>query len=380
MKIVSSLKKCAGKKVIVRVDYNVPVVDGKVVEVARIKATLPTIKYLLKNGADILLVAHFGRPDGKKNNKYSLKQIIPSLEKIIGKKVIFWDGIKLQRDQVPSGRVVMLENIRFWAEEENNDQKFAKKLASLGDFYVNEAFSNAHRNHASMVGLPKYLPSFAGFELAEEVKHLQEIIKSKTRPKVAIVGGAKISTKIELIKTLSKTMDWVLIGGALANNFLQAKNLPIGKSVYEKDFVATAKKLLNKKIILPIDGIVANSINSVNAESKIFSEINNQEMILDIGLETVALFSAYLTKAKLVVWNGPMGYLENPLFCEGDGGIINTLKQSKVKSVIGGGETLEAVDYYKARKYISYCSMAGGAMLEFLTKNGKLNSLSFLEK
>lgn len=378
MKSVLALKKLTGVRVIVRVDYNVPLKAGRVVNDAKIKASLLTLRYLLKQGASLLLVSHLGRPQGRRQQQYSLKPIVPVLKKLLGVPVVLWDGKLLAASSMPKSKIVLLENIRFWPEEEKNNQTLAKSLASLGKYYVNEAFSNAHREHASMVGLPKYLPAYAGFNLLAEVGQLQTIFQSKLRPKVAIIGGAKISGKIELIKTLTKTADYILVGGGLANTFLKAKGWPIGASVFEPAEIRTAKKLLNKKIILPIDVVVADKLSAVSAESKTLDRLNKNEMILDLGPETVKLFQGFIKAAKLVVWNGPMGYLENPLFRVGDGGIIVALKKSRAKSFVGGGETLMALDYFKATGVPTFCSTGGGAMLDFLATSGHLKSLQSL--
>lgn len=378
MKSVLSLKKLAGARVIVSLDYNVPIKAGRVINDAKIKASLLTLLYLLKQGALLLLISHLGRPQGKRQQKYSLKPLLPVLKKLLGESVVLWSGQPLAASSMPKSKIVLLENIRFWPEEEKNNQAWAKNLASLGKYYVNEAFANAHREHASMAGLPKYLPAYAGFNLLEETRQLQSILQSKDHPKVAIIGGAKISTKIELLKILTKTMDYILVGGAAANTFLKAKGLPIGSSVFESVEVNAAKKLLNKKIILPIDGVVADKFTAIQAESKSLVRIKTGEMILDIGPETVALFQGFIKAAKLVVWNGPMGYLENPLFRVGDGGIIQALKKSRAKSLVGGGETLLALDYFKAASVPTFCSTGGGAMLDFLASRGHLKSLQLL--
>ncbi|MCX6784383.1 MAG: phosphoglycerate kinase [Candidatus Komeilibacteria bacterium] len=377
MKTVALLKQLNGSRVIVSVDYNVPMANGKVLDPTKIVASLPTLQHLLKERATILLISHLGRPQGRRQSRFSLKPIVPVLTKLLGQQVVYWDGKILTRQALPKAKVILLENIRFWPGEENNNSALAKKLAALGDYYVNEAFANCHREHASMVGIPKYLPAFAGLDLAKEVTVLSEVLTSRLKPKIAVIGGAKISTKIELIKTLARTMDYILVGGALANNFLKAKGLPIGASIIEKSEVSTAKKLWNKKIILPIDALVATWPKAKEAESKIISSVTKQEMILDLGPETVKLFQGFIKKARLILWNGPMGYLENPLFRQGDGGIIAALRVSKAKKIVGGGETELALNYFKAQKVPTFCSTGGGAMLEFLAARGQLKSLKF---
>lgn len=384
-----------GKKVLIRTDFNVPIKDSQILDTSRIKAVLPTIKYLIKQKAKAILISHLGDPKTAPSvqcrltqiNILSLKPIYQYLKKS-GLKIKFVDdciGLKVKKvtDKMKPGEIILLENLRFYPSEKKNDLKFAKQLASLADIYVNEAFSVSHRNHASVAAVTKFLPSYAGFLLEKEVKALSEILEKPKHPLIVVIGGAKISTKIGVIKNLAKKADLILIGGALANNFFAAAGYPISQSKYESEMIGLAKNLLdNKKIVLPRDVVIKFQIPNpklqTNSNIQIlkikeldkFADKNFQ--ILDIGTETIKLFSKHLKSAKMVVWNGPMGYSEEKSFAEGTIGVIKAIMATKkAQIVVGGGETIAALRQLRIKNYESrikniFVSMGGGAMLEFL--------------
>ena len=369
------------KRVLVRVDFNVPVKNKKVIDDTRIKAALPTIEYLLRNKAKLILISHLGRPKGRRQVVYSLRPIARHLYKILNTKYkrqvrfvpdCIGPDVEKVIDQMKPGRAVLLENLRFYPEEEKNNLIFAKKLAGLADIYVNNAFAVSHRKHASIVGVTKFLPGYAGLLLGKEVKILSEVLRKPRHPLVVILGGVKISTKLGVINNLAKLADKILIGGALANNFLKVRGDEIGQSIYEKDMIGETKKLLESRspIVLPVDV----------REDKYFA-------ILDIGPKTVKLFSDYIKKAKMLVWNGPLGAFERKGFDKGTRGIARAiLANKKAKIIIGGGETIAALNALKPKTYPKprrvwgtmhptwcmvnpniFISTGGGAMLKFLS-------------
>jgi len=359
------------KKILVRVDFNVPIKNGKILDDFRLKAAMSTIKYLKKKKARVILISHFADPKTK-NLNYSLKPIakhlkIKFVDDCLGKKVE-----KAVKEMKP-GQVILLENLRFYEGEKKNDQVFAKHLSSLGDIYVNEAFSVCHRNDASVVSLPKFLPAYAGLNLAEEIKKLKQVLKKPSRPLVVILGGAKISTKIGVLKNLAQKAGYILIGGAMANNFFKILNLKIGDSLFEKKMLEETKKILKKykdKIILPIDlGIeIGNKRRNIKIED--LNRLKEKFIILDIGEETAKLFSVYLAKAKTIIFNGPMGFFENNDFAWGTKKIVKSiLKNRKAQIIIGGGETIASLKIKNQKSKIKnniFISTGGGAMLEFL--------------
>ncbi len=378
MRSIKTIKNLRGKTALVRVDFNVPIKNGKILDDFRIKKALPTIKFLQKKGAKIVLISHLGE-DGKQ----SLKLVANYIKKIIGK------------------NVVLLENIRRYAGEMKNDLNFAKKLAKLGDFYVNDAFSVCHRAHASIIGLPKYLPSYAGFQLEEEIENLSKVVKNKKHPFLFILGGAKFSTKMPLIKKYLKLADYVFIGGALLNDFLKAKGYEVGKSLV--DNTKGIKNILkSKKLILPIDVVVKNATNSAMAESvasRKVNEVKKNEIILDVGRESIKMIEPYIKKSKLILWNGPLGKYENG----GDKATKKILKlvlKSKSQVVIGGGDIVTVLSKLESRltdgqarnparnashndaggyklKPNVFVSTGGGATLDFLV-NGTLQGIKAL--
>lgn len=335
LRSITSIKNLQNKRVILRLDLNVPIKNGRVSPDGtwRLKRVLPTIKYLLKHKAKIVIISHLSKP-------VSLRPVCLALEKLLHKKIAF----KNYHDQ---DNLAMLENIRLNPGEAKNDPKFAKQLALLGDVYINDAFGNIHRNHASMDAITRFLPSYAGLLMIDEIDNLEKVLKTK-RGLLVILGGAKIATKAKLMRKFIKQADHVLVGGALANNLLKARGEDVGKSLVDKDSLALAKRLLNPKVILPSDTRVSDG------------------RILDIGPKTIREFSRYIKKAKLIIWNGPLGLTENKLFITGSKDILKACIKSRAKLIIGGGETVELVDKLKLHNKIFFVSTGGGAMLAFL--------------
>ena len=366
------------KTVLVRVDFNVPFdKKGSIADDSRIKAALPTIKYLLSKKAIVLLLTHIGRPKGKVVENLRTDKVAKRLEKLLGKKVMKCDDcigptvIDDVNELIP-GEVLMLENARFHAGEEANDVYFAQSLAELADVYVNDAFSNSHRLHASMVGITNYLPSCAGFLLEKEIKMLSKALKPK-KPAIALLGGAKLSTKLSLIKRLLKKFDKVLLGGAMITPFYKAKGYEVGKSLIEKEFVGKAKQLLkNKKIVLPEDVVLSNG-RTTKPE-----KILKNQAIFDIGPRTAKKYAALLKKAKTVVWNGPMGKFEEKKFAKGTNALAKTIAKLKAITIAGGGETVDAINKLKLAKRFTHISTGGGASLKFL-EQGSLPALEALK-
>jgi len=365
------------KKVLVRVDFNVPLGDDMKVDAKedwRIQATLPTIKYLLDQDAKIILLAHLGRPKGKVVEKLRLDPIAERLKELCGRKVIKLDDccgeeVKKQIKSMESGQIVMLENLRFCPGERDNDLKFAKQLAKYGDIYVNDAFGVDHRMHASLVGIPKYLPKCAGLLLEKEIKALSKVLDEPKRPLAAIIGGVKISTKIRVIEEFLNEADNLLLGGALANTVIAAKGIAIGRSVIEETMVDEVKKLelTNVKLHLPVD-VIASVDPSGKAASRIapVGNTKEEEMILDIGPDTNNLFKQIISKAKTIVWNGPMGLIEVDKFVQGSKEIAQAIAESEGFSVVGGGDSIALLEEMGLVNKMDHVSTGGGAMLKFL--------------
>ena len=362
------------KRVLVRVDFNVPIENGKVTDDTRIVASLPTIRDLIGRGAKVILVSHLGRPKGR-DEKLSLRPVAERLQALLGSPVAFVHdtvGPEVERviQGMKPGDVVLLENVRFYPEEEKNDAAFAKKLASLADVYVNDAFGSAHRAHASTEGVAHYLPAVAGFLMEKELNYLGAALANPARPFVAILGGAKVSDKIKVIDNLLPKVDALLIGGGMANTFLQARGLNIGQSLVEKDKLDVARALLNKageKIALPVDVVVADKFEA-NAQSKIVSvdQVPTDWRILDIGPKTIDAFERVLSTAKTVVWNGPLGVFEFPPFAKGTIEIARRLASLNATTIIGGGDSAAAVEQAGVADKMTHISTGGGASLEFL--------------
>lgn len=366
------------KTVLVRADFNVPQdANLSITDDTRIKATMPTIRFLLQNGVKrVILMSHLGRPDGKRVDKYTLKPIAQRLQEYLRDPVIFLndcvgENIKKEIDAA-KGRVILLENLRFYAQEEANDSNFAKQLASLADVYVNDAFGTAHRAHASTEGVAHYLKAAAGFLLEKEIKYLGDALQNPQRPFMVILGGAKVSDKIGVIDNLLPKCDAVLIGGGMSYTFLKAQGKSIGNSKLEKDKIDLAKSILEKAaalkkdILLPIDNLIVDSI-SADAKSDITGEeIPEGKIAVDIGPKTISLFKDKLKAAKTIVWNGPLGIFEMDAFSKGTEEIAGFIGQLKCVSIIGGGDTAAAIAKFKQEDKVTHVSTGGGASLEYM--------------
>lgn len=372
-----------GRRVLVRVDFNVPLKNGKVVDDRRLRAALPTIEFLRKKKAKIILISHLGRPDGKVVEDLRLEPVAHALSKLLKCPVhhepdCIGSDVEDRVRTLHDGDVLLLENLRFYPEEEADDDLFAQKLAAFADVYVNDAFGTCHRAHASVHAVTKYLPSYAGFLLEKEVKVLSFLLKNPKRPFVAVMGGAKVSDKIKVIENLSKKVDAVLIGGAMMFTFYKALGYNVGKSRLETNKVALAKSLLKKgkrKLALPIDVVVA---PSPKAKGKVCSSrsIPKSMMGLDIGPVTQQIYANIIRDAKTVFWNGPMGMFEVKRFAKGTLSIAKAMAKCRGVTVIGGGETVSAVE--KLSKKFTHVSTGGGAALEFL-EGKKLPGISALD-
>lgn len=362
----------AGTRVLLRVDFNVPLKGRKVFSDFRIRESLPVINYILRKGGLVRIITHLGRPAGKKDSSLTLVLVARLLEKILKQKVIFvHDPFKESfcGKYNLSPAIVFFENIRFWAGEEDNNPVFARRLSGWGDIYVNDAFANSHREHASMVGLAKLLPAYAGLGLEKEVVSLEKLLKSPPRPFVAILGGAKVSTKMPLIRRLLKEADKILIGGAMANTILWYQGVSVGSSKAEKGLEGTSvRSFRNKKLFLPKDFLVVGSDHSFNSSVKIrkVGHVGGDEFIVDVGPETVSFFSDLLRRAKTVVWNGPLGFTEFTRFERGTKDLAFFLSDLKSFRVIGGGDTVPLLQKYHLVGKFDHVSTGGGAMLEFL--------------
>ncbi len=362
------------KRVLVRVDFNVFMKGGAVADDFRIQRTIPTIRYLLKNNAKVIMVTHFGRPEEDGVAELSVKPLARQLEKDLGHKVFFAGdciGPKAQRAalKLKSREIVMLENLRFHEEEERNDEAFASKLASLADLYVNEAFSVCHRAHASVEAVTRFLPSYAGFLLEEEVRVLHRAYSRPKLPLVIVMGGAKIETKEKLVKRFFDKANDILLGGMIANFVLRVKGIAIGKSEVDANVDGRIKELdwTSVKLHLPLDVVVAKEVSaSAWLKTKGIGKVENDEIILDIGPDTVELFSAIVRTAKTIIWNGPLGYFELAPFSAGTNAFVKAMAQSKAFTIIGGGDSVAVVDALGLRDKINFVSTGGGAMLDFL--------------
>lgn len=366
------------KRVLMRVDFNVPLDDNlNITDDTRIRATLPTIKYVLDKGAKLILMSHLGRPDGKVVAKYSLAPCAKRLGELLRKPVkmagdCIGAEVKAAVSELKSGETILLENLRFHAEEEANDPGFSKELASLGDVYVNDAFGTAHRAHASTEGVAKYLTSAAGFLMEKEIEYLEEKVKNPAKPFVTILGGAKVSDKIGVIENLLDKTDAILIGGGMAYTFLKAQGKPIGNSKLEKDKLDVAKGLLDKakaksvKVLLPVDNVVADKV-AADAQSRLVGEdIPDGLIAVDVGPQTVDSFKEVLKDAKTIVWNGPLGVFEIDKFARATAEIARFIANLNAVSIIGGGDTAAAISKFGLENKMTHISTGGGASLEYL--------------
>ncbi|MBE7062323.1 MAG: phosphoglycerate kinase [Clostridia bacterium] len=373
----------SGKKVLVRCDFNVPLdADKNITDETRILGALPTIQYLVKNGARVILCSHLGRPKGEVNPKYSLAPVAKRLSEHLGKEVkmaedVIGDSAKALVAAMGDGDVVLLENVRYHKEEEKNDPEFSKALASLAEVYVNDAFGTAHRAHASTAGVADYLPAVCGYLIQKELDVMGKALSNPERPFVAILGGAKVSDKIAVIENLIGKVDKLIIGGGMAYTFLKAKGYEIGKSLFDAEKLELAKGLLEKaaasgvELLLPVDTMVATAFpDPIDAEIAVSAAaadaIPADQMGLDIGPKTQALFADAVKTAKTVVWNGPMGVFENPVLAKGTIAIAKALAETDATTIIGGGDSAAAVEQLGFADKMTHISTGGGASLEFL--------------
>jgi phosphoglycerate kinase len=372
------------KKVFVRVDFNVPVVGGKITDINRLKASVPTINYLREHKAKIILASHFGRPKGKPNPEYSLAPVAKELEKLIGSTVLFssdciGDKAKAVVAQLQPGSICLLENLRFYSQEEENDETFSKQLASQADFYVNDAFGAAHRAHASTAGITKFLqPSVAGLLMEKEIKELGSVLKRPERPFTSIIGGSKVSSKIDILNSLIDKSDVVLVGGGMSYTFIKAQGGKIGNSICEDDKITLALELIEKArkkgtaLIFPDDNLCVQNFDDKNEKPQPFlaGQIPDGWTGVDIGPIAANNFAKYISESKTVLWNGPVGIFEDPRFAEGSKAVAKALASLQAKggkTIIGGGDSAAAVIQfgYKDSDF-GHISTGGGASLEFL--------------
>ena len=369
-----------GKKVLLRVDLNVPMKNGAITEISRIEKIIPTIKFLSEKQAKIIILSHIGRPKGQIIEGMSLKPISEKLSYLLNKNISFNKepidkNTRLKINEASNGSITMLENIRFNKEEEANDMEFAKKISNLGDIYVNDAFSCSHRSHASIDGITSFIPSYFGLQITEEISALEKITNEIEKPVSLIIGGAKISTKIKIINNLIKKFDNVVIVGGMANTILKHTGKNVGKSICEYESENMVKQIFenskkyNCKIVVPEDVIVSKKLDGIG-EQKDVQAVEDDEMILDIGPKTISSIEKIINNSKTLLWNGPAGYFENPNFQDGTKKILEAISikttKDKIFSVAGGGETVAAINKFGKSNCFTFISTAGGAFLEYL--------------
>ncbi|MBR4376192.1 MAG: phosphoglycerate kinase [Spirochaetia bacterium] len=368
-----------GKRVLIRVDFNVPLKEGVVKDDTRIRAALPTIEYILsQKGASLVVMSHFGRPKGKKNPEFSMAPIGKRFAELLGKPVkvapdVIGPEVEKEVKALKAGEVLLLENVRFYPDEEANNPDYAKALASYGDVYVNDAFGTAHRAHASTEGVAHFLPSYAGFLIEKEVKFMAPLLENPAHPFVAIIGGAKVSSKIGVLQSLLRTCDTMVIGGGMAYTFLTVQGHKVGKSLVEADYLDTARDFLKaaaeKKVnvILPVDHIAAEAFDENAVPVAVDGiDIPDNLMGMDVGPKTIALIKDAISKAQSVVWNGPLGVFEFDSFAKGTLDIAKAVADCKGTTVVGGGDSVAAVNKFGLADKLSHVSTGGGASLEFL--------------
>ena len=380
MKSIKDHRNLDDKYVLLRLDLNVPLKNGIVTDQTRIDKILPIINFLLSKNSRIIVISHVGRPNGKKNNNLSMRPICKNLEDKINKKIklINNDIFKLKKEDLfkdKEDEIIFLENIRFYKEEEKNDSSFAKQLASLADLFVNDAFSCSHRTHTSVSKITEFLPSFAGLQLEAELNALKKVTSEIKKPVTCIIGGSKISTKIGIIKNLIPKFNNIIIVGGMANNILHHKGNEIGKSIKEENCEAIIEEIFEKSkqhscsITFPIDVLVGKNLRS-NSEVKELNEINEDDLILDIGPKTINTIKKVIEESETVLWNGPAGYFENPNFANGSyeiaKAIVKKNKNKSIYSVVGGGDTISLINKINVIKNFNFVSTAGGAFLEYL--------------
>ena len=368
------------KKILLRLDLNVPLKDGVVTDETRINKIVPVIDFLIKKKSKIIIISHVGRPKGEINKKLSLKPICENLEKKINHKIkLFSDNVfKLKKEDLfknADDQIVLLENVRFYKEEEKNDTFFAKHLAKLGDLYVNDAFSCSHRSHASVSKITQFLPSFAGLQLESEINALKKVTTEIKRPITCIIGGSKITTKIGIIKNLIPKFDNIIIVGGMANNIIDYQGNNVGKSIKEENYEIIVKEIFETsnnhscKIIFPEDVLVGKNLNDTS-KTKELNDIKNDDLILDIGPKTIKKIKEIIEISNTVLWNGPAGYFENPNFANGSYEIAKAIsirnKKKSIYSVVGGGDTIAVINQINVLKDFNFVSTAGGAFLEYL--------------
>lgn len=370
-----------GKKVLVRLDLNVPLNSGgEITDDRRIVSALPTVEYLINNGAKVIIMSHLGRPKGEPKEEFSLKPVAIRLSELLGREVFFLnsktvvcDKVRKKVNELKDGEVMLLENVRFRKEETDNDEGFAKELAQLGEIFVNDAFGTAHRAHASTAGIAKFLPCVSGFLIEKEVNFLGKAMENPDRPLIAIMGGAKVGDKIPVIRNLLKKVNTLLIGGGMTYTFYKAMGIPVGKSIVDEDNISLAKAILEEaqamgvKLMLPVDSVCSSEFNE-KSKIQIYKkgEMPDDMMGLDIGPETVELYKKELEQAKTIIWNGPMGVFEMDSFSNGTRQIAEILAENNATTIIGGGDSAYAVEKFNLADKMSHISTGGGASLEFL--------------
>lgn len=381
-----------GKRALVRCDFNVPMEDGQITDDGRIKAALPTIKYLVEAKAKVILMSHLGRPKGEPKAQFSLSKVADRLAELVGQPVKFAqsdvvvdDSVRKIASELQNREIMLLENVRFRKEETDNDLHFAKELSELGDIFVQEAFGTAHRAHASTAGVAEYLPAVSGFLIEKEVKFLGDAVVDPKRPFVAIMGGAKVADKIKVIENLLEKVDTLIIGGGMSYTFFKAKGYEIGSSILDENGIELAKEImdkankLNKALLLPMDIVVADKFeNEANTKTVAAESIPSDMMGLDIGPKSIELFNKKIAEAKTVVWNGPVGVFEMENFAKGTRAVADALAKSDCISIIGGGDSAAAIKKFGLEGNMTHISTGGGASLEFL-EGKKLPGIAVIE-